>query len=126
MTIKCLDELEQTAVVEMYKDGYKQSDLAERWSVSRRTIQRVLIEAGELPPDGSRVLLSIDDRNMLETLHHHKITNKTLVKILHSPQFNAKNVIKVLATIEEPVFNSIFGAIQNARNQSKVADVSTH
>lgn len=49
MTVRCLDDDEKDAIVDMYTlYGFAVSDLARDFEVSRRTIYRVLDEQGAL------------------------------------------------------------------------------
>lgn len=49
MSVKCLSETAQSEIVRFtMAEQYNQTELAELWQVSRRTIQRVLIDHGQL------------------------------------------------------------------------------
>ena len=102
-----LTQEEKMLVAKQFLAGATQSFLSKMWGVSRRTIQRYLIEMQVLPAEGSGLdfyrrrgveTVSDADKEILELVHKHGISSKDLLKSLNQPALTKNNIITLLAS----------------------------
>lgn len=73
------DETKQEIIDNYLYRSFTQEELAGRYHVHRKTIYRVLKEAGALPP---RQVCTANEVTMLAALRKHKVTPNKLNKLL--------------------------------------------
>jgi len=89
MSVQCLDTFQKYYVIRSTRWQHEnQTELSNRFNVSRRTIQRVLIEAGLLvyntkPAPVKPTTRVLDDVEMLTLLRRYYMTPVTLKEALH-------------------------------------------
>lgn len=94
-------------IVKSYEAGNTQTALAELYGVGRRTIQRILIEAGLLPPTGMAEdlkrkgykLFTEDQQKILAICKESDIDSERLTQLMQQPSLNAGNMIKTFALL---------------------------
>ena len=125
MTVKCIHKSAKPHVIRAWKSGVTQTHLAEVYEVSRRSIQRVLIEAGELEdvkPDTKRkVSVTFQEAQILEVIHKKGITLKKLNKVLKSPAFSEKNMLKYLSKLPLSEFGAFLKKLRSMRTEDSSA-----
>lgn len=126
MTVKCLNEHAKNSIAQAYLADKTQDELAIIWNVSRRTIQRVLMEEGIIPPTGTRMVVTDDERKILHTLKQNKINHEQLVKHLKTPPLSAKNIVSTLGRIENPQFEHIMAMVAGARQSTPEGAYAAH
>jgi len=117
MLVTCLNEQEKSDVVDRFINKEEsQTDIAMAYSLSRRTIQRVLQERGVL---ASREVFecSGNDKSLLAVVKEkHQIPDAfTLDKALSAPVLSHANVLVYLCNMNEYAFSNAMKAIQQAR-----------
>lgn len=125
MTVKCIPNMNKPYVVKAWKNGVTQSHLADVYGVSRRSIQRVLIEAGELedakPATTRKVLVTFQEAQILEVIRKKDITLKKLNKVLKSPAFSEKNMLKYLSKLPLSEFGAFLKKLRSMRTEDSSA-----
>lgn len=97
------NQKEEIAVA--YEKGASQTALADKYDVSRRTIQRVLIEMEMLPPEGMAEdlkrkgykLFTEDQQKILELCKHFEIDSDNLAALIRNVPLTGSNMVKVFA-----------------------------
>lgn len=117
MTVKCLSVDDKKRVARSYLAGMTQDTCAAIWCVSRRTIQRVLIEQNILPPEGSRISVTPTEKEMLAFIRQHNLTLDHLNTLTSFKPLTTRNVVKALGALDEDPFNEILGVVNQLREQ---------
>lgn len=125
MTVKCLDNLSKEKVVKSYLCGVKQKELAEIWNVSARTIHRVLVEQGIMPPEGARVLATPDEQQMLEIIRRLNLDSVELLERLSAPTITPANLLKSLGQMPDKAYMSLIETVSGVRAAQEIVNPAT-
>lgn len=102
-----LKQAQKELIARSYVVGNTQSALATLYDVSRKTIQRVLIEYNLLPPMGMAnklkrqgyKLFTEDQQKILEICKEGQITSEKLIKMINTPILTGDNMVKTFAML---------------------------
>ena len=95
MTVKCITPYDKLLLADWFKaDIFNQTELAEKFKTSKRTVKRVLVEAGISRPPVSRVTDRM--RAFMVILNDHGLEPEGLAKALAAPALNRGNVQEFL------------------------------
>lgn len=90
MSVKCLNKENKSLIAEWYsRKLFNQKELAERFGVSQRTINRVLIEK-HLATPGERFTEEV--QAVMKVVNGYELNAQSLKKILEAPAFTHANV----------------------------------
>lgn len=125
MTVKLLNNLKKKEIVAYFRAGKSQTDLGEMYSVSRKTIHRVLTEMGELPVTDPQLIVTNEEAKMLRFLAVNNIDYDRLIKTFKKPAWTTTNIVKVMANLDEKHLNAITRAIAVKKYKEVDANGST-
>jgi DNA-binding GntR family transcriptional regulator len=127
---KLTDSQKETIAVS-FLHGATQTDLAELYGVSRRTIQTALQDKDMLPPDGMhddlvrrKPVITKDEKEMLELLRAKGVNTQRLHLILTAPVLIKDNVIAYMAALNDRDTVSLLTAVRAKREGMRLVHAS--
>lgn len=103
-----LNEKQKDRVVELHAQDVKQSDIAYCFGVSRRTVQRALVERGVLQTQRQR---SEEDEQILKIVRDRGLSPIGLKQALGSPVLSPENVRAVLTNMTSEQLGTYFYSV---------------
>ena len=95
MTVKCITHAEKQLLAEWFQQGiFNQKELAEKFKTSKRTVNRVLVEAGISPAPVGRVTDRM--RAFMAIIDGYGLEPEGLAQALAAPALNSTNVQEYL------------------------------
>ena len=95
MTVKCITHAEKQLLADWFRaDIFNQTELAEKFKTSKRTVNRVLVEAGIYKAPVSRVTDRM--RAFMAIVNQHGLEPEGLARALAAPALNRGNVQEFL------------------------------
>ena len=79
MAVTCLNKKDQQYIIRYYEAGRTQEELAAIYDVSRRTIQRLLTDAGVIRIHNPK---SAEEKRILQICQNHSITSDSLLALI--------------------------------------------
>ena len=126
-----LTDSQKETIATAFLHGATQTDLAELYGVSRRSIQRALQEKSMLPPDGlhdtlvrRKPVMTKEQKEMLQLLEAKNVNFTRLDQILKAPALIPQNIVNYMARLSDKDTVALLTAVREVRNGSKLAAVS--
>jgi len=95
MTVKCISLAEKQLLADWFRaDIFNQTELAEKFKTSKRTVNRVLVEAGISPPPVNRITDRI--RSFMAIVDEYSLEPEGLARALSTPALTPANVQEYL------------------------------
>lgn len=126
-----LTDSQKETIATAFLHGATQTDLADLYGVSRRSIQRALQEKSMLPPDGlhdtlvrRKPVMTKEQKEMLQLLEAKGVNFTRLDQILKAPALIPQNIVNYMARLSDKDTVALLTAVREVRNGSKLAAVS--
>ena len=121
MFVKCLNEQQKDDVVDRFVNHEEsQSDIADAYDVSRRTIQRVLQERGILKNSTELVTCTVHDKALLNVIAKHNITEaSTLDDALGRTAFTLNNIVTFIGGMTDENYEKMQSLLTRVREIRK-------
>lgn len=126
-----LTDSQKETIATAFLHGATQTDLAELYGVSRRSIQRALQEKSMLPPDGlhdtlvrRKPVMTKEQKEMLQLLEAKGVNFTRLDQILKAPALIPQNIVNYMARLSDKDTVALLTAVREVRNGSQLAAVS--
>lgn len=116
-----LTDRQRRDIVTRFQFGtYTQTALAQEFGVSRKTIYRVLWEAGVI--NGSRMAVTPEQGRILNLVRHHGLTAESLERALAMPTLSPSNIRKAMLNMD---YTDLARYTGDLLRQKTVADMET-
>jgi len=117
-----LTDSQKETIATSFLHGATQTDLAELYGVSRRSIQRALQEKSMLPPDGlhddlvrRKPVMTQEQKHMLAVLESRGVNATRLTQILNAPALIPENIVKYMARLSDADTVTLLQAVREER-----------